>query len=302
MRAVCATMKRDLDTERAYLSTLRRYFDFITARPELRGVSAPDRVRAYLEAIAPNVAQSTQDGALHALRFFHLHILQRPLPRLGPWAQAKRAETIPNWLPHEDVMRVIGGMKGEKKLQAEICYGSGLRIEDVATLRIKGVDRENRRLIIHQGKGRKDRVTVLAESIIEPLHRQIEYARGLWQSDRDKRRPGVALPDTLEISRPIWGEEWAWFLGVPLGARIHLSAHGHPAPPSRTQGLFQQSSRGRGAQGRAQPAAQCPCLAPFLRHHLPGPRRQHSQALSHARAQGHSDHRPVSALRPGLHC
>ena len=119
---------------------------------------------------------------------------------------AKRPVSLPVWLPHADMMALIGQMRGVSRLMAEVDYGSGLRSDELVSLRVKDVDLNARTVTVREGKGRKSRVTILPDSVIPAVTAQMREMRNLWQQDRAACRPGVAVP-----SEKFNGGDWEWF-------------------------------------------------------------------------------------------
>lgn len=206
LRAVCRTMKMSLNTERSYEGWVRRFVSFCAEKGDWRYRSGEEMVREFLERGAAEWAASTQNQALNAIVFYYRHVLGRPLGKLGAWAVAKRPARLPVWLTHGAMMELIGHLQGVPRLMAMVGYGSGVRSHELASLRVKDVNLEERTLTVRGGKGAKDRVTILPESVIPELTVHLRGMRALWQRDRARKRPGVAVP-----SEKFNGEDWEWF-------------------------------------------------------------------------------------------
>lgn len=206
LRAVCRTMKLSLNTERTYEGWVRRYIAFCPTLNDWRYRSAAEMLREFLERGAAEWAASTQNQALNAIVFYYKHVLEKPLGKIGEWAAAKRPARLPVWLPHEEMMALIGHLRGLPRLMAEVGYGSGVRSHELASLRVKDVDLAAKTLTVRGGKGSKDRVTILPEAVIPRLTGHLREMRALWQQDRERHRPGVAVP-----SEKFNGEDWEWF-------------------------------------------------------------------------------------------
>lgn len=204
LKIVCATMKLSRRTEKSYAGWVRR---FILANAVLTEQMPPEeRVRLFLESGAEHWSASTQSQALNALVFHYRHVLERPLGQIGKWALAKRPKRLPTWLPHEEMLSLIGHLRGVPRLMAEVAYGSGARNLELVQLRIKDIDLSAHTITVRGGKGNKDRVTLLPKCAVEPLQRHIEEMRALWMMDRRRQRPGVQTP-----SEKYDGEAWPWF-------------------------------------------------------------------------------------------
>jgi integron integrase len=131
-----------------------------------------------------------------------------------PWVQeiGRPAPTkrIPAVLTVEEIGQVLTLMNGVTGLLARLIYGSGMRLREALSLRIKDIDFSRKLIIIRQGKGGKDRVVMLPVSLLPTLKEQVSYARAIWEADRQAQVPGVFLPFALENKYPRAGEAWAW--------------------------------------------------------------------------------------------
>lgn len=206
LRTVCRTMKLSLNTARTYEGWVRRFIAFCAAMPDWRYKSSEEMTRAFLESKAAEWCAATQNQALNALVFYFKHVLSRPLGKLGAWAAAKRPSRLPVWLAHEDMMSLISHLRGLPRLMAEVDYGSGARSHELVSMRVKDVDLAARTITVRGGKGAKDRVTILPSSVIPALTAQLREMRNLWQQDRARHRPAVAVP-----SEKFNGTDWEWF-------------------------------------------------------------------------------------------
>jgi integron integrase len=133
--------------------------------------------------------------------------------------RAKRPKRLPVVLKRDVVLKLLNQLSGSRKLLAYLIYGSGLRLMEAVRLRVKDVDLSYGQLIIRAGKGDKDRVTVLPESLHQPLKEQIKLARRYYELDRQEAAPGVELPHALERKYPNAGKEWPWFWVFPAKNR-----------------------------------------------------------------------------------
>jgi integron integrase len=126
-----------------------------------------------------------------------------------------RAPRRPSVLTQAEVAAVLGHMTGTHALIAHLLYGTGMRLMECMCLRIKDVDFARREITVREGKGSKDRMTMLPLSLAAPLREQLAAARVLFEADRSAGRPGVMLPDALERKYPRAGTQWAWFWVFP---------------------------------------------------------------------------------------
>jgi integron integrase len=165
--------------------------------------------------LARNVASSTQNQAFSALLFLYTMVLERPLGDLQDVLRARRPARLPVVLSPAEVQRLLNGMEGTLGLIARLLYGTGMRLMEGLRLRVKDVDFERGVIIVREGKGDKDRTVMLPERLRQPLQTHLQRVQILWESDRAKDLPGVALPGALERKYPQAGKEWAWMWVFP---------------------------------------------------------------------------------------
>jgi len=202
-------------TEETYVHWIRRFIFFSGKRhPEDMGAA---EVTAFLSHLARerDVAAATQNQALSALLFLYKEVLARPLPWLDDLERAKRPARLPTVLSRSEVQRMLAAMRGTKWLMASLFYGAGLRLTECLKLRVKDVDFEYRQILVRDGKGAKDRVTMLPQSTIEPLKRQLAVAKVLHDADLAAGHGDVELPDALARKYPRAPYEWAWKFVFP---------------------------------------------------------------------------------------
>ena len=202
-------------TERAYLHWARRFIAF-HGRRHPREMGAPE-VTAFLGALATHerVSASTQNQALAALLFLYKEVLEIELPWLDNVPRAKRGQHLPTVLTRDEVARLLEHMSGVHALMARLQYGSGIRLTECLRLRVKDVELERREIVVRQGKGGKDRVTMLPASLIQPLRAHLEVVRGVYDDDRRRGVPGVELPFAMERKNPSASTSWAWHWVFP---------------------------------------------------------------------------------------
>jgi hypothetical protein len=164
MRAERRIRHYSLRTESVYANWARRYLAFARTSPEVLG---DEHARAFLEhlAVEGNLAAATQNQALNALVFLHRVVLESPLGQLEAFAPAKRPRRLPVVLTHEEVRALLSAMRGTHRLMAELLYGSGLRLIECLRLRVKDIDFSRGEITVREGKGNKDRLTLLPQSI-----------------------------------------------------------------------------------------------------------------------------------------
>jgi integron integrase len=199
-----------LRTERAYVQWIRRYVAFCGRRhPRKLGAA---EVTAFLSALATerNVAPATQNQALAAVLFLYKEVLGIELPWLANVPRAKRGHHMPTVLTRDEVARLFAQMSGIHALMARLQYGTGMRLMECLRLRIKDVDLERREILIREGKGAKDRVTMLPATLVDPLCAHLEVVRAIHEEDCRDGVPGVELPHAMERKNPSAGTSWPW--------------------------------------------------------------------------------------------
>lgn len=243
-------------TEETYLDWVRRYILFHKKRHPLE--MGAEEIRAFLIHLATErtVAASTQNQALSAILFLYREVLQKEIEPILLSA-AKRPERLPTVLSREEVIRIIDRMNGLNKLMAQVLYGSGLRLMECLRLRVKDVDFEYKTLTVRDGKGEKDRVTPLPDSIIPDLRRQIERVRLLHEEDLSAGFGEVYLPTALENKYPNASRELAWQYLFPSPKRSLDPRSGrerrHHMDESGLQRTIKESTQKAGIQKRVSP-------------------------------------------------
>ena len=169
-------------------------------------------VTAFLNHLASerNVAAATQNQALSALLFLYKEVLGQPLPWLNALDRAKRPVRMPTVLTRDEVRRLLAAMRGSKWLMASLLYGAGLRLRECLKLRVKDVDFGYRQILVRDGKGGKDRVTMLPASVVAPLAAHLERVKRLHERDCAHGHGDVELPDAIARKYPRAPYEWGW--------------------------------------------------------------------------------------------
>jgi integron integrase len=204
-----------LRTERAYLYWIRKFLRF-HGMQHPASMGAPE-VAAFLSHLANDgqVAAATQSQALAALLFLYKSVLEIDLPWLDGVVRAKRPHRLPTVLERSEVRALLDAMYGPYGLMARLMYGIGMRIGECAALRVKDVNLQRRELVVRDGKGGKDRMTVLPSTLLPALADQVTVSRGVFEHDRSENQPGVALPYALERKYPNAGKAWGWYWVFP---------------------------------------------------------------------------------------
>jgi integron integrase len=197
-------------TEDAYVIWIRRYIFFHQKKhPAAMGA---EEVNAFLTdlAVSRNVSASTQAQALSALVFLYRHVLDDPLPWLNEIVRATRPRRLPVVLTREEVRAVLGELSGTSRLVASLLYGSGLRLMEALRLRIKDVDVALRMVTVREGKGSKDRRTMLPDALRDGVREQVEVVRRIHRQDLEAGCGEVWLPNALAEKYPNASKELGW--------------------------------------------------------------------------------------------
>ena len=186
-----------LRTEQAYLTWIKRYIIFHEKRhPQELGA---DAVRSFLTHLAVDgrVAASTQNQAFHALLFLYRNVLRMEDPKIEGVERAQVSRSLPVVFTKDEANAVIANIKGEHKLIASLLYGSGMRIMEAVRLRVKDIDFSRQEITIRDGKGEKDRLTMLPRSLAAALEAQVAAVRQLHAHDLKRGDGEVYLPYAL---------------------------------------------------------------------------------------------------------
>ena len=202
-------------TEDIYVYWCRSFIRFHGLRHP-RDMGGPE-VEAFLTWLADErqVASATHKQALSALLFLYTKVLELDLPWVAGIERPRVRRRLPVVLSREEVAAVLNLMMGELGLLARLLYGTGMRINEALQLRVKDVDFAHQALIVRAGKGGKDRVLMLPQSLVAPLRDQLAAGRKIWTADTAAGIAGVELPHALERKYPRAGSSWAWFWLFP---------------------------------------------------------------------------------------
>lgn len=197
-------------TEQSYVDWIKRYIWHHGKRhPKEMGAAQVEDFLSHL-AVARNVSASTQNQAKSALLFLYKEVLGVDLPWLDNVTQAKAPKRMPVVLTKEEVQAVLVRLDGTMWLIVSLLYGSGLRVMEALRLRVKDVDLVRREILVREGKGFKDRVTMLPVSLIEPLKQHLQKVQALHAEDLEAGYGEVFMPMALERKYPNAGKKWAW--------------------------------------------------------------------------------------------
>ena len=204
-----------LRTEKAYIHWALRFVRFHRRRhPREMGAK---EVTHFLSALATErkVSASTQNQALQALLFLYRNVLQLELPLLDSVVRAQRPRRLPVVLTQDEVGRIYREVPGRLRLVVGLLYGAGLRVSEALALRVKDLDLERRELLVRDGKGAKDRVSVIPSNLVTPLRDHLAALRRWYDAERTSGAPGVSLPEALKRKYPSAPTSWAWLYVFP---------------------------------------------------------------------------------------
>ncbi|MEJ2158273.1 MAG: integron integrase [Desulfobacteraceae bacterium] len=197
-------------TEKTYVAWIKRYIYYHGKRhPKDMGVREIEAFLTHL-AVNLNVAASTQNQAFNALIFLYKHILRREIKEPINAFRAKRPALVPTVLTVDETGRLLSAMQGTQQLMAKLIYGAGLRLMECVRLRVKDLDFGLNQVVVRNGKGFKDRVTMLPENLQPLMKTQLEYAQRLHENDLNKGFGTVHLPYALARKYPNAQNEWIW--------------------------------------------------------------------------------------------
>ena len=228
--------------------------------------------REFLTHLATelSVSASTQNQALNALVFVYEEVLHQPLGDLGDIARVQRPARLPEVLSRAEVGRVLAALEPEFVLPLSLLYGTGMRVFELLRLRVKELDLERRQIMVRNGKGHTDRVTMVPEKLVEELRGQLARVKRQHAEDLQAGYAGVWLPEALARKYPQAPREWAWqwvFPARSLTRRPVEEGNPHLTPGGTAEHLTPDPSPHR--MRRGEPGAEREEHRPWRHHALP---------------------------------
>jgi integron integrase len=219
VRDVIRLKHYSIRTEETYVTWIRRFILFHKKRhPSEMGKQEISEFLTHL-AVQERVAASTQNQALNAIVFLYRAVLKRDLGEIRGIQWAKRPARLPVVFTREEAKAVLDHLEGTKWLMASLLYGSGLRLMECLRLRVKDIDFIYRRIAVRDAKGDQDRVTILSDALIEPLHSHLKRVRALHKKDLEDGFGEVYLPYALERKYRNASRQWGWQYVFPSSRR-----------------------------------------------------------------------------------
>lgn len=204
-------------TEQAYTDWIKRYIlHFNKRHPKDLGANEVEQFLTYL-AVQGHVSHSTQNQAKSALLFLYKEVLGEALPWLDDIEQAKAPKRLPVVLTKQEVQAILMQLSGTHHLIVSLLYGTGMRILECLRLRVKDIDFVRKEILIRDGKGYKDRVTMLPTSLITPLKAHLSKVKALHDADLASGYGAVYMPQALGKKYPYAARDWTWQYVFPSG-------------------------------------------------------------------------------------
>jgi integron integrase len=213
-------------TVEAYVGWVRRFVLF-HQRQHPKTMGAPE-VSTFLSELVTRsaVSASTQNQALAALRFLYAEVLHQPFDAVSEIVHAQRPTRLPVVMSRAEVDAVLSRLDGVWQLMASLLYGSGLRLLECASLRVRDIDFDGGQLLVRRGKGQTERSTLLPQSLVGPLREHLVDVGQRHEADLLDGAGGVELPRGLHTKYPNAGREWLWQWVFPATRRYVDEATG----------------------------------------------------------------------------
>lgn len=256
-------------TETTYLDWIRRFIAFFDyANP--RELGAPTAIKTYLDylAVEREVSAGTQNQALNALVFFYGQALGKPVGEIEEFVRAKRPRRLPEVMTRDEVQMLLAKMSGVTGLMAGLMYGSGLRLMECVRLRVKDVDFARHQIMVRDGKGQKDRVTMLPERFVAPLREHLTRVKAVYEQDLAQGAAGVYIWPALERKYPNAGKEWIWQYVFPAKSLSVDPRSGKVRRHHINETLVQKAVKEAAAQAAITKKVSCHTLRHSFATHL----------------------------------
>lgn len=230
-------------TEETYCHWVKRFIYFHNIRHPAE--MAEPEINAFLThlAVKEKVSASTQNQALSALLFLYRHVLGREVGHLGDVIRARKPTRLPVVMTREEVKAVLANLTGDKWLMASLMYGAGLRLMECLRLRVQDVDFSRNEILVRDGKGAKDRITMLPESLKAPLQDHLKKVKTVHERDLSDGWGRVHMPEALDRKYPNAPKEWRWQWVFPQENRWKNAKTGEQGRHHVDESLVQKAVR-----------------------------------------------------------
>jgi integron integrase len=227
--------QRSYRTEQTYMKWLRSFYVYV--KPASPCELSDFHIKNFLSylAVDHHVAKSTRNQAFNAILFFFRHVLEKQVGSIQSVVRAKRGQRLPSVLTQVEVKQLISSLQGTSALMVKMIYGGGLRLNECTRLRIKDLDFERSTVTVREGKGDKDRQTLLPCNVAKELKSHLEQVRLIYEADHKADVAGVHLPGALDKKYPSASKQWIWFWVFPsdrlsVDPRTNLIRRHHVSP------------------------------------------------------------------------
>ena len=267
MSAALRARHKSRRTEQVYCEWVRRYVRFCGLRhPAELGEAEINAFLTHL-AVSDHVSASTQTQALSALLFLYRHVLHRQVGDLD-LVRANKPRRLPVVLTRDEVRCLLGGLSGQPQLVAALLYGSGLRLMECLRLRVCDLELERGEVLVRNGKGARDRVTMLPRSLRPALGVQLERAHELHCRDIEAGFGRVQMPGALALKYPAAPREWRWQWVFPQQRRWHNPESGEEGRHHVHETIVQRAVTGAVREAGIAKHATCHTLRHSFATHL----------------------------------
>jgi integron integrase len=255
-------------TEATYCTWVKRYIFFHNVRHPAE--MAEPEINAFLThlAVKERISASTQTQALSALLFLYRHVLGREIGDLGEVIRARKPKRVPVVMTREEVKSVLCHLTGDKWLMASLMYGAGLRLMECLRLRVQDIDFSRNEITIRDGKGAKDRITMLPESLKQALGRHLVQVRAIHGKDLKDGCGRVQMPDALDRKYPNAPREWRWQWVFPQENRWKNLKTGEKGRHHTDESLVQKAVKDAVAKAGLTKRATCHTFRHSFATHL----------------------------------
>jgi len=255
-------------TEEAYALWIKRFCFFHRLRHPAE--MAEPEINAFLThlALKEKVSASTQNQALSALLFLYRHVIGRELGDLGNVIRARKPMRLPVVMTRDEVKSVLSGLSGDKRLMASLMYGAGLRLMECLCLRVQDIDFARNEILIRDGKGAKDRITMLPETLELPLREHLKRVKAIHDRDLAESWGRVQMPGALDRKYPNAPADWRWQWVFPQENRWKNTKTGEEGRHHVDESLVQRAVRDAVVKAKLTKRASCHTFRHSFATHL----------------------------------